>query len=257
MQPSEPALTGQLALVTGAASGLGAHFARLLASHGAEVICAGRRECALDAVTERIAGDGGQAHRLRMDVSDPASVDDGFARIAAERGRCPGIIVNNAGIASHRPALDLGADDWSQVLATNLSGPFLVAQAAARQLIAAGQPGSIINIASILGLRVAGGVAAYAASKAGLIHLTKALALEWARYGIRVNAIAPGYIETDLNRAFFATDAGERLRQRIPQRRLGQLDDLSPALLLLASAASGFMTGSVISVDGGHLCGSL
>ena len=166
------------------------------------------------------------------------------------------MVINNAGITSTGPALDMGEADWSHVIDTNLRGSWLVAQHAARGMAAQGG-GSIVNIASILGLRVTGGVAPYAVSKAGVVQMTKALALEWARHRIRVNALAPGYIETELNDAFFATDAGKALIRRIPQRRLGELRELDGPLLLLASDAGSFMTGSVVTVDGGHLVSGL
>jgi NAD(P)-dependent dehydrogenase (short-subunit alcohol dehydrogenase family) len=166
-------------------------------------------------------------------------------------------VVNNSGVASTQAALDLDPADWDRILDTNTKGAWLVARAAARRLIDAGRGGSIVNIASIAGLRVAGRLAPYAASKAALLQLTKALALEWARYGIRVNAIAPGYVETDLNRDFLASDAGKAITARIPQRRVGRPEDLDGALLLLASDASAYMTGSTIVVDGGHLQSTL
>lgn len=167
------------------------------------------------------------------------------------------IVINNAGITLEGPALGIDAADWAQVIDTDLTGVFRVAQAAGQALVAAGRPGSIVNIASILGLRVAGNLAAYATAKAGVVQMTRALALEWARHGIRVNALCPGYIETDLNRAFFASDPGQRLIRRIPQRRLGQPEDLDGALLLLASEAGRYITGSEIVVDGGHLVSGL
>ena len=167
------------------------------------------------------------------------------------------IVVNNAGIAMTRPALEISEDEWTGLIDVNLNGAWRVAQCAARHFHGHGRPGAIINIASILGQRVASHVAAYTAAKAGLLHLTRALALEWARHGIRVNALAPGYIGTDLNRDFFATPAGEALVKRIPQRRLGRPQDLDGPLLLLASDASAYMTGAVIDVDGGHLASSL
>ncbi len=167
------------------------------------------------------------------------------------------ILVNNAGVSGAARAADLSESEWDQVLDTNLKGVFLVAQAVAQGMRASGRGGAIVNIASILGHRVAGGVSAYAASKAGVIQLTKALALEWARDGIRVNALCPGYIETDINREFFATEPGQQLIRRIPQRRLGQPEELDGALLLLASQAGSYITGSTIAVDGGHLVSSL
>lgn len=244
-------LSGKRALVTGASSGLGLHFAGLLARHGAEVTLAARRQAALDLACNDIAAGGGRAAGLLLDVADAASVKRALAGSAFD------ILVNNAGISGVGPAAELSEADWDAVLDTNLKGIFLVAQAVARGMRESGRGGAIVNIASILGHRVAGGVSAYAASKAGVIQLTKALALEWARDGIRVNALCPGYIETDINREFFATEAGGNLIRRIPQRRLGQPEELDGALLLLASAAGSYITGTTIAVDGGHLVSSL
>ena len=245
----------KVVMVTGASSGLGRHFAGLLAARGATVIAAARRRDALDAVTADIAAAGGLCHPVVMDVSDAPSVADGFARAKSLAGRID-VLINNAGVAQTRAALDQSPEDWRATLEPNLTGAFLAAQAAARSMKETGG-GSIVNVASILGERVSKGLAAYAASKAGLIQLTKALALEWAPLNIRVNALAPGYIETDLNRAFFATEAGRRLIARIPQQQLGQMSDLDGPLLLLSSDASRYMTGSVVAVDGGHLVNSL
>ena len=167
------------------------------------------------------------------------------------------IVINNAGVAQGGPALAMDEASWGDVIDTDLSGVFRVARAAGRAMVAAQQGGSIVNTASILGLRVSTYLAAYSAAKAGVVQLSRALALEWARYGIRVNAIAPGYIETGINRDFFAGEAGQRLIKRIPQRRLGQLEDLDGALLYLASDASRYVTGSVVAVDGGHMVSSL
>ena len=166
------------------------------------------------------------------------------------------MLVNNAGIANTAPALHLAEDDWDRVVDTNLKGAFLCAQAAAR-LMKDGGGGTIVNVASILASRVAAQVAPYAASKAGLVQLTRALALEWARHGVRVNALLPGYVETEINRGFFASEAGRAMLKRIPQRRLGQPADLDGPLLLLCSDASRYMTGAEIAVDGGHLVSSL
>ena len=248
------------ALVTGASSGLGQHFARLLAGAGAKVTLAARREAALARTVEDIRGAataGGQAQSVVMDVTSVSSIERAFDR--AEEGFGPvTVLVNNAGVAATSAALDLDEKGWNHVIDTNLKGVWLAAQAAARRMVRHGTGGgSIVNIASILGLRVAGGVVPYAVSKAGVVQMTKALALEWARHGIRVNALAPGYIETELNTEFFASDAGKTLIKRIPQRRLGKASELDGALLLLASAAGSYMTGSVIAVDGGHLVSSL
>ncbi len=248
-------LTGRVALVTGASGGLGAHFAGVLARSGARVAVAARRIDACSAVCDTIRAEGGDAHPFAMDVADATSVRGAIGAVEEHFGRLD-ILVNNAGIATPAPALDLDEAQWDAVLDTNLKGAFLAAQAAARIMKRHGA-GTIVNVASILGLRVAGQVAAYAASKAGLIQLTKALALEWARHGVRVNALCPGYIETDINRDFFASEAGQAMLKRVPQRRLGHPSDLDGPLLLLCSDASAYMTGSVIAVDGGHLVSSL
>ncbi|MER2536477.1 MAG: SDR family oxidoreductase [Rhizobiaceae bacterium] len=243
------------ALVTGASSGLGAHFARTLASSGRSVVLAARRIDALHALKRDIEEAGGAAEAVALDVTDERSVDDAFAALDRAGVRVD-VVVNNAGLTDARPALDITAAGWDRVVDTNLRGVFLVAQAAARRMKDGGG-GSIINVASILGHRVAGSVASYAASKAGVVRLTEALALEWARFGIRVNALCPGYVETDLNRDFFNSDAGQALVRRIPQRRLGQPGDLDGALLLLATDAGRYITGTSLAVDGGHLVSSL
>lgn len=248
-------LEGKTALVTGASSGLGRHFARLLAREGASVVVAARRVDALAALADEIGQQGGTCIPVAMDVTDPDAVATAFQQIERDVAAPLSILVNNAGVAHTRAALDLSASEWAQVLQPNLTGAFLVAQQAARMMRNEG--GTIVNVASILGERVSKGLAVYAASKAGLIQLTKALALEWAAFGIRVNALAPGYIETDLNRDFFASDAGQRLISRIPQKRLGQMHDLDGPLLLLCSDQSRYMTGAVIAVDGGHLVSGL
>ncbi|WBU52396.1 SDR family NAD(P)-dependent oxidoreductase [Paracoccus sp. SCSIO 75233] len=241
-------LDGKSALITGASSGLGAHFARVLAMQGAHVTCVARRVERLEVLVTEI---GARARAVALDVTDPGSV------AAAFEGRAYDIVINNAGVTHDGPALTTTEDNWSWVINTDLNGVFRVAQGAAKSLVAAEKGGSIINIASILGLRVAGNLSAYATAKAGVVQMTKSLALEWARHGIRVNALCPGYIETDLNRDFFASDAGKSLIKRVPQRRLGQMSDLDGPLLLLASDDSSFMTGAEIVVDGGHLVSSL
>jgi NAD(P)-dependent dehydrogenase (short-subunit alcohol dehydrogenase family) len=249
-------VTGKVALVTGASSGLGENFARKLAAAGAVVVAGARRADRLSALVDEIARAGGKAIAVAMDVNDRASVVGALERARAEAG-VPDIIVNNAGIAQAKPSLELTEEDWRQVLDTNLDGAWRVAQEGAKAMVAARKGGSIVNIASVLGLRVANALLAYAVAKAGLVQMTKALALEWARHGIRVNAIAPGYIETDMNRDFFRTEAGQAVVKRVPQRRVGAPSDLDGALLLLASGASSYMTGSIVVVDGGHVVSSL
>lgn len=249
-------LSGRAALVTGASSGLGRHFAMTLAHAGAHVALGARRIEQLQALAQQIEAEGGHALAVQMDVSSQDSVREAFELAGAQLGPI-GIVVNNAGITHSSPALELSQDDWQAVVDTNLKGAWFVAQQAAQRLVAAAVGGSIINIVSVLALRVAGHTAAYAASKAALMQLTRTLALEWARHQIRVNAIAPGYIATDLNREFLAGSAGQAMIKRIPQRRAGRPEDLDGALLLLASDASRYMTGSVIVVDGGHLQSTL
>lgn len=249
-------LSGRTALVTGASSGLGRHFAKRLAGAGARVALASRRIESLAQVREDIAAAGGEAVVVALDVTCSASVRAAVTG-AAERLGGLDILVNNAGTTVTRPAIDLEEEEWDRVVDTNLKGCFLVAQEAARVMKETGRGGSIVNIASILGLRVAGQVAPYVSSKAGLIQLTRAMALELAGDRIRVNALCPGYVETDLNSDFFATDAGRALLRRVPQGRLGRLDELDGPLLLLCSDASSFMTGSVVAVDGGHLVSPL
>jgi hypothetical protein len=244
-------LAGRRALVTGASGGFGAHFAQVLASAGATVILAARRMNVLESIAAEIAAGGGRAMTLMLDVDHAESV-----RAALSAAGRIDILVNNAGITNTKPALDQTEEDWDRIIDTNLKGAWRVAVEAARHMKGTGG-GTIINVASILGLRQAGHVGPYAVSKAALLQLTKQLALELARYEIRVNALAPGYFATDLNRDFFASDAGSALIKRIPQRRLGNLKDLDGPLLLLASEASRFMTGAVIAVDGGHLVSQL
>ncbi len=250
-------LGGRVALVTGASGGLGLHFARTLAGAGARVAMAARRQERLEANVAAIAGAGGEAVAVAMDVTEPESVERGVAEVTERFGGPATVVVNNSGVAASQTALDLDPAEWDRVMDTNVKGAWLVARAAAQRMVDAGVGGSVVNVASILGFRVAGRTAPYAASKAGLLHLTRSLALEWARHGIRVNALAPGYVETDLNREFFASDPGKALVARIPQRRLGRPEDLHGALLLLASDASAYMTGSALVIDGGHLQSSL
>lgn len=245
-------LSGKTALVTGASSGFGAHFAEVLAKAGARVIIGARRIEALESLAEKIRSQGGQAEAIALDVTSPDSIGANAGKL-----RDVDILVNNAGVTRESPLLDLAEQDWDVVMDTNAKGMFLMTQAVARAMKERKAGGSIINIASILGVRQAGTVPSYAPSKAAAIQLTKVSALELARFGIRVNAIAPGFVKTDLTPEFFASDACQAMIQRIPQRRLGTVDDLDGPLLLLASDASSYINGSVIAVDGGHLVNSL
>ncbi|MEM7500247.1 MAG: glucose 1-dehydrogenase [Pseudomonadota bacterium] len=246
---SSTSLDGKTILVTGASSGLGEHMATTLAADGAQVVAAARRTDRL----ERLLGvSGGDILPVALDVTDPASVDAAI-RTAIERfGRIDGL-VNNAGIAWGGRALDMSSNDWSRVIDTNLTGAFLVARGVAREMVKTGG-GAIVSTASILGFRTGAGVAAYAASKAAVVHLTHCLALEWARHGIRVNALAPGYFPTEINDAYLASDAGQEMMKTIPLRRFGRYEDLDGPLRLLLSEAGGYITGVTLPVDGGHLC---
>lgn len=249
-------LEGKIVLVTGASSGLGRHFAGVLARAGAEVIVTARRSDKLQALVDEIGTAGGRAHAVSMDVTDAGAVAAAFDR-CAELAGVPDVVISNAGQTVTKPVLQQTVADWDGVIDTNLKGGWLVATEAARRMVAAGKAGQIVNIASILGERVAGGVAPYAISKAGVVQATKALALELARHRISVNALLPGYVITDLNREFLLSEAGEKLRMRIPGRRFCELPDLDGPLLLLASGAGGAMSGAAVSVDHGHLVSGL
>ena len=249
-------LDGRCALVTGASSGLGRAFAGMLARAGAAVALAARRADSLEQARQEIDDAGGKAIAVAMDVTNAQSVAEAVQEAAKQLGKLD-ILVNNAGVTRTQPFLEVTEAQWDWQLDTNLKGAFLVAQAVAQVMRDQATGGSIVNIASILGLRVAGQVAAYLTSKAGIVHLTKGMALELARYQIRVNALCPGYIETDLNREFFASETGQSLIKRIPQRRLGRATELEGPLLLMCSDAGSYMTGAVLAVDGGHLVSSL
>ena len=245
-------LTGAVALVTGASSGLGRHFAKVLAANGATVALAARRADKLASLAGEIAADGGTAIAVACDVTDSDSVTAAFDTVEAQIGPVT-LLINNAGIAHGGSALDLEDETWRAVMATNLDAVFDLSRQAALRMCAAKTGGSIVNIASIAGIGVDKGMAAYATSKAGVIQLTKALALEWARYGIRVNAIAPGWFSTDINADYLASPAGQAHKKSNPMRRFGEKGDLDGALLLLSSGAGAYITGTTVTVDGGHL----
>lgn len=242
-------LTGHVALVTGASSGLGARFAQVLAAHGAKVIAAARRQDRLAALAKGTAS----ISAMELDVTAPQR----FAAALEEAGKPFGpvtLLVNNAGTAGSGRIVDTDADEWRQVQNTNVDSVWHLSRAFAQHRIAVGGGGSVINIASIVSYKVGASSASYAISKAAVLHMTKAMALEWARHGIRVNAIAPGFIHSEMTDDYLASPAGQEMVKRIPQRRAGDPSDLDGALLLLASSrASGFMTDTAIVADGGQL----
>jgi NAD(P)-dependent dehydrogenase (short-subunit alcohol dehydrogenase family) len=244
-------IAGEVVLVTGASSGIGRHFAELLAAAGAKVAAIARRADRLEELAREIEACGGRCLALAGDVTKQDSIKETIAA-AEERLGPVSILVNNAGVVVSKPLFEHTEADWDYVVDTNLKGAWLAAREFAHHLVEKKRPGRIINISSVLASRTIGRVPAYCAAKAGLTHLTHVLAMELARYGILVNALAPGYVETDFNREYFQTEAGKALIGRIPLRRLGQAPDLDGALLFLASPASAYVTGAVIAVDGGH-----
>ena len=244
-------LTGRTAFVTGASSGLGRHFAKVLSSAGAAVALAGRRSERLEMVRDEIADAGGRAVAIALDVTDAARIAPALDKAEAALGPID-ILVNNAGLSVFGLSLEMTADGFDKVIATNLRAPFLLATEVARRLVAAKREGRIINIASIGSFRVLPGVTPYCVSKAGLAMMTQCLAREWARKGINVNAICPGFIETELNDEWFASEKGKAQIDGFPRKRLAKESDLDGMLLLLASDASRTITGSLLTVDDGQ-----
>jgi NAD(P)-dependent dehydrogenase (short-subunit alcohol dehydrogenase family) len=247
-------LEGKTALVTGASSGLGDRFARLLAESGAAVAVAARRVDRLERLASTIAQSGGRAHPVAMDVTNVDSIRAGVAAVEAALGPID-VLVNNSGVSVTARIGDVEESDYDFVMNTNLKGAFFVAQAVGRSMIAGKRPGRIVNIASAAGLHPLGQIAVYSMSKAGVIHMTRAMALEWGRYNINVNALCPGYIETEINREYWNTDGGRKLLARLPRRRVGKPEDLDGLVLLLASDQSGFVNGAVIAADDGLTAG--
>ena len=239
-------------LITGASQGLGRQFARVLAGHGAAVVLAARQTDKLRSLEAEIKAKGGRAAAVQMDVTDTAGIATALDAAEAALGPIT-VLINNAGIAIEKLSTEQTGADWDAVINANLKGAYFLATEMARRMIARKQDGNIVNIASVLGLSVMKFLSPYTISKAGIIQATKAMALELAANNIRVNALAPGYIDTEMNHDFWATPAGEKLTKRIPQRRVGAESDLDGAILLLASQASRYMTGSVVTVDGGFL----
>jgi NAD(P)-dependent dehydrogenase (short-subunit alcohol dehydrogenase family) len=251
-------LSGRVALVTGASSGLGAQFARTLAGAGAGVVLAARRIERLKTLRAEIEGAGGDAHVVRLDVTDPDSIAAAVAHAETEMGSID-ILVNNSGISTQQRLVDVTPEGYDQVMDTNTRGAFFVAQAVARRMIARSKgeaPGTytggrIVNIASTAGLRVLSQIGVYCMSKAAVIHMTRAMALEWGRFGINVNAICPGYIDTEINHHHWQTEAGQKLVQMLPRKRVGQPADLDAVLMMLCADQSHFVNGAVVSADDG------
>lgn len=249
-------LTGKTALVTGASSGLGAHFARVLASAGAQVVLAARRVDKLEANLQAIEDAGGKAVAVAMDVTSPENVSQAMEQIADQMGPLH-VLINNAGVADSRRFVTVDEESWDLVVGTNLTGVWRVAREVTARMLADGVQGSIVNVASILGLRQGFGESSYATSKAGVVQLTKEMALELGPKGIRVNALCPGYVKTEINADYFASEKGQAYIKTTPAGRVGTLDELTAPLLLLASDAGSFINGIALPVDGGHLVSSL
>jgi NAD(P)-dependent dehydrogenase (short-subunit alcohol dehydrogenase family) len=251
-------LSGRVALVTGATSGLGEQFARTLAKAGAAVVLTGRRVERLKTLRAEIAGAGGDAHIVPMDVTDHVSIKAGVAHAETEVGTLD-ILVNNAGVSTTQKLTEVTPEDFAYVMDTNVRGAFFVAQEVGKRMIARSRgaaPGTftggrIVNIASMAGLRVLSQIGVYAMSKAAVVHMTRAMALEWGRDGINVNAICPGYIDTEINHHHWQTEAGQKLLQMLPRKRVGQAQDLDVVLMMLCANESHFINGSVIQADDG------
>jgi len=251
-------LSGRVAFVTGASSGLGAQFARVLAASGAGVVLAARRVERLKTLRAEIEAAGGDAHVVGLDVTDPASIRAAVAHAETEMGAID-ILVNNSGVSTTQKLTDVTPADYDYVMGTNTRGAFFVAQEVAKRMIARAKgeaPGTftggrIVNVASMAGLRVLGQLGVYAMSKAAVIHMTRAMALEWGRWGINVNALCPGYIDTEINHHHWQTEAGQKLVQMLPRKRVGKPEDLDAALMMLCANQSHFVNGAVIAADDG------
>ena len=251
-------LSGRIAFVTGASSGLGAQFARTLARAGAGVVLASRRIEKLKELRARIEGEGGDAHVVELDVTDHDSIKAAVAHAETEMGTLD-ILINNSGVSTTQKLLDVEPEDYDFIFDTNVRGAFFVAQEVGRRMVQRARgaaPGTftggrIVNIASMAGLRVLSQIGVYAMSKASVIHMTRAMALEWGKFGINVNAICPGYIDTEINHHHWKTESGQKLVQMLPRKRVGQPKDLDTTLLMLCAKESHFINGAVIQADDG------
>lgn len=256
MTTPDHSLQGRATLVTGASSGLGEYFATVLAEAGARVVVAARRVQRLESLVQRITEAGGEACAVALDITDGASVEAAFDQAESRFGPVT-VLINNAGVADPQRFLQVEEENWDYVIDTNLKGAWRIAREGARRMVAAGVPGSIINVASILGLHVGLDQTTYTISKAGVVQMTRIMALELIRSGIRVNALCPGYFATEMNEDYFQTDRGKTYIDKMPARRLGRIEELAGPLLLLASDAGSFVNGVALPVDGGHLVQSL
>ena len=256
MSDSIFSMSDSVALITGASSGLGAHFAKVLANAGAKVVIAARRTEKLEALANEIASAGGEVLAVALDVTSTDSVNQALEKAEQSFGMV-NVLINNAGVADSRRFVNTDESTWDFIMETNLKGSWRMAYAVSKRLLESGARGSIVNIASILGLRVSIGEGAYAASKAAVVQMTKAMALELANKDIRVNALCPGYFRTEINSDYFDSDKGKAYVASMPSRRLGDLSELDAPLLLLASDAGSFVNGIALPVDGGHLVSSL
>ena len=251
-------LAGRVALVTGASSGLGTQFALTLARAGAAVVLAGRRVERLKALSAQIESEGGDAHVVSLDVTDRTSIKAAIAHAETEVGTLD-ILINNSGVSTTQKLVDVTEDDYDFVFDTNTKGAFFVAQEVGKRMLARAKgsaPGTftggrIVNIASMAGLKVLGQIGVYAMSKAAVIHMTRAMALEWGRYGINVNAMCPGYIDTEINHMHWQTEAGKKLISMLPRKRVGKPQDLDAVLMMLCAKESHFVNGAIISADDG------
>ncbi len=251
-------LSGRVAFVTGASGGLGAQFARVLAGAGAAVVLASRRTEKLKELRAEIEGAGGDAHVVELDVTDHDSIKSAVAHAETEVGSID-ILVNNSGVSTTQRLQDVSPDDYDFVFDTNVKGAFFVAQEIGKRMLARAKgaaPGTytggrIVNISSMAGLRVLPQIGVYCMSKAALVHMTRAMAVEWGKYGINVNCICPGYIETEINHHHWQTEQGQKLVQMLPRKRLGQAMDLDAVLVMLCSNESRFVNGAVIAADDG------